>query len=144
MFVTNDIETMHHIQDKKGAFDWGSLPVATVTNIDVRKMTLCAICLLDPSDGKETYAHNKTCRLLKCNHRFHIDCIKGWFRYGKYQCPYCRSLVSNNEITYIIGDIFRTDKHTQLYWDGVLFPFIEIHFRCQIYVLIQYFILYRR
>lgn len=83
-----------------------------MTNIDVRKMTLCAICLLDPSDDKETYAHNKTCRLLKCNHRFHIDCIKGWFIHGKYKCPYCRSLVSSNDITNIIGDKFRTDKHT--------------------------------
>ncbi len=85
-----------------------------MTNIDQdRKMTLCAICLLDPSDDEETYAHNKTCRLLKCNHRFHIDCIKGWFRHGKYKCPYCRSLVSNNDITNIIGDKFRTDKHNK-------------------------------
>lgn len=42
---------------------------------------------------------------------FYIDCIKGWFRYGKYKCLYCRFLVLNNDIINIIGDKFRIDKY---------------------------------
>lgn len=59
----------------------------------------CAICLANLNDDEETYVndheyvYDKTCRLLKCNHRFHIDCIKAWFKYDRQHCPYCRSHV---------------------------------------------------
>lgn len=54
------------------------------------KTTICAICLVDLGDGNATYLYDKTCKLVKCNHRFHINCIKKWFKYGRYHCPYCR------------------------------------------------------
>lgn len=31
-------------------------------------------------------------RLNVCNHEFHAECLTGWFIFGKFSCPICRSV----------------------------------------------------
>lgn len=92
---------MHNINTTVSSVYLGMAPVTakikmTSNCMEVRDKSICAICLIDPSDGEETYIHSKTCRLLKCNHRLHFDCIKCWLRYGRYHWPYCRSHVTKS------------------------------------------------
>lgn len=42
----------------------------------------CMICLEEFSDGDEL-------KHLICNHKFHIECIKNWFK-QEFKCPLCR------------------------------------------------------
>jgi len=43
----------------------------------------CLICL-------ETFNENEKLIKIKCNHIFHIDCIKKWVCYESNKCPVCR------------------------------------------------------
>lgn len=43
----------------------------------------CLICCYDFQD-------NEKCLLLKCEHLYHLDCLKDWLQ-EKYICPLCRS-----------------------------------------------------
>lgn len=35
---------------------------------------------------------------LVCRHRFHHECIGGWFGRGNYTCPMCRTVVSDEDL----------------------------------------------
>ena len=50
-------------------------------NIDDFDIDICCICLEDMNDNIHT---------LKCNHKFHSDCIIETFRNGLTDCPLCR------------------------------------------------------
>ena len=49
----------------------------------------CAICL------EELKENNKI--ILECNHSFHLECIKEWFK-NNNTCPFCRRIVNTNVI----------------------------------------------
>ena len=42
----------------------------------------CSICL-------ENYKKDDMIIILSCNHNFHDDCLKGWFK-NNNSCPHCR------------------------------------------------------
>lgn len=91
---------------------WSQIQRIMTSNCEIPMQSPCPICLANLDDGEETYVYYKTCRLLKCNHRFHIDCIKAWFKYDRPHCPYCRSQV-------VCVKLEATNGPTQLYWDCV-------------------------
>jgi hypothetical protein len=45
----------------------------------------CAVCMVDVSDSDNVW--------VPCFHRFHRDCLKGWFATGKDSCPLCKTSV---------------------------------------------------
>ena len=48
----------------------------------------CPICLDDMMSNRKSIV----VETVKCSHKFHLKCIKEWFRY-KPTCPLCRSAV---------------------------------------------------
>lgn len=44
----------------------------------------CLVCLGDYEEGEE-------CRVLKCRHAFHKDCVDHWLSEGRNSCPACRT-----------------------------------------------------
>ena len=52
-------------------------------------LDICSICY-------NTYNFNtKICKIIKCNHIYHEDCIKEWIiEYNKKTCPLCRSIIN--------------------------------------------------
>lgn len=44
----------------------------------------CSICFMTMD------IDNNVCTLNDCQHRFHTNCIVGWFRNGNSSCPCCR------------------------------------------------------
>lgn len=44
----------------------------------------CLVCLGD-------YEEEEECRVLKCRHAFHKDCVDHWLSSGRNSCPACRS-----------------------------------------------------
>lgn len=48
----------------------------------------CSICL-------EYLLENNTIKILKCKHRFHIECIDKWFDISD-NCPLCQKKFLNN------------------------------------------------
>ncbi|KAI5165912.1 hypothetical protein NEIRO03_0963 [Nematocida sp. AWRm78] len=59
----------------------------------------CVICF-------EQFLPESNCRLLPCNHIYHIECIDTWLKQYSNRCPYCQSLVKNS-------DYIHPDYHTQ-------------------------------
>ena len=65
-----------------------SIPYLSVIN-DFPDNTECTICL-------DTIIGN--CTKLKCNHYFHLNCIRNWMLRGNSTCPICRTQIfSRNE-----------------------------------------------
>ena len=54
----------------------------------------CPICLDDMMSYREEQVDNTSIvvETVKCSHKFHLNCIKVWFRYS-HTCPLCRSAV---------------------------------------------------
>ena len=54
----------------------------------------CPICLDDMMSYREEQVGNISIvvETVKCSHKFHLNCIKKWFRYN-HTCPLCRSTV---------------------------------------------------
>ena len=50
----------------------------------------CSICVQD-------YEKSNWIKRLKCNHIFHLDCIKNWFK-TKRECPVCKANYDKKEI----------------------------------------------
>ena len=77
--------------EKKTSYDHISKYISNLTPIYMRLDThlnsdFCAICL-------ENLSHN-VCKLQKCNHFFHVDCINDWLKV-KFTCPNCRQKLKN-------------------------------------------------
>lgn len=56
-----------------------------VDNIRSSESDICAICL----SGFEA---NRAIYITKCNHVYHSECIKTWFK-KKYTCPLCKTYI---------------------------------------------------
>ncbi|EIJ87205.1 hypothetical protein NEPAR06_0223 [Nematocida parisii] len=50
----------------------------------------CVICF-------EQFLPASNCRLLPCNHIYHVECIDTWLKQYSNRCPYCQSLVKNGD-----------------------------------------------
>ena len=56
----------------------------------------CTICL----ETCKLNLTNPNCVLLKCNHVFHLDCLKKWIMSGQenyIKCPLCRTNLLNEK-----------------------------------------------
>ncbi|CAI2367702.1 unnamed protein product [Moneuplotes crassus] len=58
-------------------------------NISEFKEEICSICLGQFEIGSKAIT-------LKCNHKFHCDCIRRWLQQRQI-CPYCREEISLNQ-----------------------------------------------
>ena len=52
---------------------------------DITPTEICPIC-------HEKMEENDEITQLGCKHKFHKDCIAGWFNTGKKTCPICRTV----------------------------------------------------
>lgn len=48
----------------------------------------CAVCLCKIEEGEET-------RELRCDHRFHRNCLDRWVGYKRVTCPLCRDSLAS-------------------------------------------------
>jgi hypothetical protein len=71
------------IKKKNLIFNQITMRISHDTNFDE-----CSICY-------NTYKFNtKICKIIKCNHIYHEDCIKEWIiEYNNRTCPLCRSII---------------------------------------------------
>lgn len=73
------------IKKKNLIFNKIILKINYNSNLDI-----CSICY-------NTYNFNtRICKIIKCNHIYHEDCIKEWIiEYNNKTCPLCRSIILN-------------------------------------------------
>jgi hypothetical protein len=45
----------------------------------------CLVCMEEYQDGE-------TLKTLPCFHKYHKECIEGWFKHQNF-CPFCRNVV---------------------------------------------------
>eukprot|EP00916_Digyalum_oweni_P005853 GHVL01010142.1.p1 GENE.GHVL01010142.1~~GHVL01010142.1.p1 ORF type:complete len:255 (+),score=34.71 GHVL01010142.1:45-809(+) len=55
-----------------------------ITIEDIKIDNVCAICSFEYKTGDKV-------RLLRCEHRFHIECVDPWIRCRQNSCPTCRA-----------------------------------------------------
>ena len=58
-------------------------PVRKIKAQDITPTDICPICMNEMEKNDEITQ-------LGCKHKFHKDCIAGWFNTGKKTCPICR------------------------------------------------------
>ncbi|CAN0926998.1 RING-H2 finger protein ATL18 [Linum grandiflorum] len=46
----------------------------------------CSICLAELAD-------TSACRLSRCKHVFHLECIEKWVERDHFTCPLCRNFI---------------------------------------------------
>lgn len=68
----------------------------------------CSICL---------NKLNNTCRKLKCNHIFHVECIDNWLS-DNVTCPMCRDKISDENVN-INNNNFDSIINYNLYLNGI-------------------------
>jgi hypothetical protein len=59
---------------------------------------LCVVCQTDFEDGDDM-------KVLRCNHRFHTDCIQTWLTQEHSVCPLCRLSVTDVEEDVVISTV---------------------------------------
>ncbi|CAN1763701.1 RING-H2 finger protein ATL18 [Linum perenne] len=54
----------------------------------------CSICLGELGHGSGSGSSvQMLCRLSRCKHVFHLDCIEKWVERDHYTCPLCRNFI---------------------------------------------------
>lgn len=64
-------------------------------SVSVKKESACGVCAENVSDAED----DKSTYVLRCNHKFHLDCLKGWRIVGKRDiCPTCKERVDLEDV----------------------------------------------
>ncbi|ELQ76571.1 ubiquitin---protein ligase [Trachipleistophora hominis] len=58
-----------------------------------RPFESCLICM-------DEFTNESVCRVLRCNHNFHKECVDPWLKTKSSRCPYCRELIKVHEDDY--------------------------------------------